>query len=294
LRILFAADDSPGAETARTLVSSLRLPKGSTIRVIRSLGTVPTGESFPEAMRTEFMAAALEAARKDIQAFAEPLRTVGAAVEAEVLYGRAGSVIVEEAERWRPDLIIVGSHGRGAVGSTVLGSVGAEVIDHAPCPVLVARTTAVSKVVVAYDGSADADAAARLVGTGVFNAPVRVVSVAHVVEPLSSGVSLTMRHEVMAARREELERVRLEHESLAERATRALKAAGVDATSEVRVGNAGEEILAAAATWGADLIAMGTRGRTGLARLLLGSVARQVVHGAACSVLVARGAREVQ
>jgi nucleotide-binding universal stress UspA family protein len=164
LRILFAADDSPGAETARALVNSLRLPKGSTIRVVRSLGPVPSGESFPEAMRTEFIAAALESARTDIQAFAEPLRAGGAAVETEAISGRAGSVIVEEAERWHPDLIVVGSHGRGSVGATVLGSVGAEVIDHAPCPVLVARTTTVSKVVAAQDGSKDADAAQRRPG----------------------------------------------------------------------------------------------------------------------------------
>jgi nucleotide-binding universal stress UspA family protein len=171
----------------------------------------------------------------------------------------------------------------------VMGSVGAEVIDHAPCPVLVARTTTVSKVVAAQDGSKDADAACRLVGTGIFNAPVRVVSVAHVVEPLSSGVSPTMRSAVQAARREELAQVRHEQEALAERAAGALRAAGLDATAEVRVGSAGEEILAAATAWGADLIAMGTRGRTGLTRLLLGSVARQVVHRANCSVLVVRG-----
>lgn len=289
MRILFAADDSTGAETARALVSSLRLPKGSTIRVIRSLGPVPTGENLPDAMRSEFIATALSSARTDVRAFAEPLRSGGAAIEAEAIYGRAGSVIVEEAERWHPDFVVVGSHGRGSVSVAVLGSVGAEVIDHAPCPVLVARTTAVSKVIVAHDGSRDADAACRLVGTGIFNAPVRVVSVAHVVELLSSGISPTMRSAVHAARREELEQVRHEHEALAERATGALKAAGVDATAEVRVGSAGEEILAAATAWGADLIAMGTRGRTGLTRLLLGSVARQVLHGAKCSVLVVRG-----
>ncbi|MEK6206620.1 MAG: universal stress protein [Chloroflexota bacterium] len=289
MRILFAADDSSGAEHARTLVASLCIPKGSTIRVIRSAGPIPTGENLPDAMRNEFIATALRSAGEDIQNFAEPLRGAERTVEADALYGRPASAIIEEAERWRPDLIVVGAHGRGAVVSAVLGSVGAEVIDHAPCPVLVARTTAVSSVVVAYDGSSDADAACRLVATGIFNAPVRVVSVAHVVEPLSSGVSPTMRNEVMAARREELARVREEHESLAKKAADSLREAGLDVTSEVRVGSAGEEILAAATPALADLIAMGTRGRTGLKRLLLGSVARKVLYGATCSVLVARG-----
>jgi nucleotide-binding universal stress UspA family protein len=73
-------------------------------------------------------------------------------------------------------------------------------------------------------------------------------------------------------------------ESMASR----LQAAGLTADAELREGGAGAEILAAATAWGAELILVGTRGRTGLARLALGSVARNVVHHARMSVLVAR------
>jgi nucleotide-binding universal stress UspA family protein len=290
MRILLAADDSPGAERARALLASLHLPKDTTIRVIRSLGPLPSGAGLPDAMRDDLIGAALGRVKLEVDAFSQPLRSPGVTVESDALSGRAASAIVEDAERWRPDIIVVGSHGRGQVASAVLGSVAAEVVDHSPCPVLVARTRAVSRVVLAYDGSSDADAARRVVATGIFAAPIRVVSVAHVAGPLVSGVSVGVRDEVIAAHREELARMREEHANLAERAAQGLRDVGLEATPDVRVGIAGDEILAAAGNEG-DLIAIGTRGRTGLERLLLGSVARKVLYGAKCSVLVARASR---
>ena len=67
-----------------------------------------------------------------------------------------------------------------------------------------------------------------------------------------------------------------------------LEAAGVAATVEVRSGSAQQEISKAAIDYGADLIVMGTHGRTGLSHLLLGSVAEQVVRAAPCPVLSIR------
>lgn len=50
-----------------------------------------------------------------------------------------GKAIIEEAERWHADLIVVGSHGRGFWGRTFLGSTSDRVLHHAPCSVLVVR-----------------------------------------------------------------------------------------------------------------------------------------------------------
>ena len=54
----------------------------------------------------------------------------------------------------------------------------------------------------------------------------------------------------------------------------------------MRTGDAAAEIIAAAAEVGADLVVIGSRGRTGLASVVLGSVARNVLHGSTASVLV--------
>jgi nucleotide-binding universal stress UspA family protein len=76
-------------------------------------------------------------------------------------------------------------------------------------------------------------------------------------------------------------------DTLAERAG-ALGADGVKARGLVKVGVPWEEIVAAAADEHADMIVMGTEGRTGLDRLLLGSVAERVVRRAPCPVLTVR------
>jgi nucleotide-binding universal stress UspA family protein len=59
--------------------------------------------------------------------------------ETEILYGNAAEMIVEKAIEWGADLIITGSHGRGFLARTVLGSVSKSVVNHAPCSVLVVR-----------------------------------------------------------------------------------------------------------------------------------------------------------
>jgi nucleotide-binding universal stress UspA family protein len=83
---------------------------------------------------------------------------------------------------------------------------------------------------------------------------------------------------------------RREHDELAREMTALLRSAGHAAEADRREGDAATELLAAAKEWKADLIVMGTHGRTGLARLVLGSVARNVLHHAPCSVLISREA----
>lgn len=67
-----------------------------------------------------------------------------------------------------------------------------------------------------------------------------------------------------------------------------LRAAGFTADALVQLGDARIEILRVAEEWNADLIILGSHGRTGVSRWLLGSVAEHVVRHASCSVEVAR------
>jgi nucleotide-binding universal stress UspA family protein len=66
-------------------------------------------------------------------------RALGMTGEVRVETGEPGPVICETAELVDADLIVVGSHGRGRLGRTVLGSVSTHVLGHAPCPVMVYR-----------------------------------------------------------------------------------------------------------------------------------------------------------
>lgn len=62
---------------------------------------------------------------------------LGLPASARLLYGTAPHQVTEEALRLRPDLIVIGSHGHGAIYSLLAGGVTAQVLRHAPCPVLV-------------------------------------------------------------------------------------------------------------------------------------------------------------
>lgn len=204
--------------------------------------------------------------------------------------GRAATTIVDEAQDFRADVVVVGSRGHGAIASLVLGSVSSEIVDHAPCPVLVVRQSGVSRVLLATDGSPSAAAALALLAQAhvLANLPVHVVSVAEVAGPWHSGIAPTMYRLAMDEHMRDLEDATAKHGLIAEAAATQLRAAGHEATVEVPVGDAAAEVIAAGDRWGADLIVIGSRGQTGLKRFLLGSVARNVSHGTKSSVLVVR------
>jgi nucleotide-binding universal stress UspA family protein len=173
--------------------------------------------------------------------------------------------------------------------------VSAAVIDHAPCPVLVARSAQIDRVVIADDGSIGAAAAVAFFDrSAIFpDAALHIVTVVDRGEPLSSSdfgglSSVEQRHyseDVDQQRREARLQVVMSLEALEPR-THAVE-------SSTPFGDAATEILVAAHDFAADLIVMGSRGQTGLARFFAGSVARRVLQRATCSVLIARGSAAI-
>jgi nucleotide-binding universal stress UspA family protein len=81
---------------------------------------------------------------------------------------------------------------------------------------------------------------------------------------------------------------RRQGEELVSRAAQDLRAAGFQTSTEVRDGDARHAILDVAAEWGPDVIVLGSHGRRGMDRFLLGSVSESVVRHAPCSVEVVR------
>lgn len=290
MNVLLATDTSAQAQRAERLVASIPWPDGTRIEVLYVDHVMASELDLPAAKYASLQAQVRERIDAHLERAKRALEAPGRTVEATLLMGRPATVIVEEAHRIAADVVVVGSHGHGAVASALLGSVSAEVVDQAPCPVLVARKTTLAKLVLATDGSAGARVAEDVVAGWPFLAalPVRVVSVASMLPSFALldpvGPSM-MSAEIYQQLSDEL---RAERERAARESVGRLVARHINATAVLREGYTPNEIVRDAADSGADLIVIGSRGRTGVTRLLLGSVARGVLFQAPCSVLVVR------
>ena len=212
------------------------------------------------------------------------------AVDRCVLHGRPASRIVEAAEDFAAELIVVGSRGHGTIASMILGSVSAEVADHAHCPVLVARSTGLTRVILGVDGSGFARTAESVVEAWpIFkNAAIEATSVAQVALPWTAGLAIGFYEPPGAEMADIKEPIVAEMRGFADQATGRLKGAGLRASSHVVTGSPAAALIQAAEEHQADLIVVGTHGSTGLTRAIVGSVARNVMLHAKCSVLFVR------
>ena len=298
MRVLLGYDGSAGATEAVALAASIAWPTDSFLQVVSVIEPIMMSIAGPwdrgAALAPELDAAITDYAHETMREVVQRLSASGCSVEGLVLRGRAASAIIDAARDFRAELVIVGSRGHGTIASLVLGSVSSEIVDHASCPVLVARATTLSRVVFATDESPSAQAAeAILAGWPIFREPpICVVSVADVVHPWTTGIAPTMYGQVIEAYAADLRGAKEEHERIAVEAATRLKQGGREADAEMRDGDAAGEIIAVAEQRDADLIVLGSRGRTGLTRLLLGSVARNVLSGSAASVLIVRDGTE--
>jgi nucleotide-binding universal stress UspA family protein len=298
MRVLLAYDGSAGATEAVALAEAIPWPSDSVLRVVSVIEPIMMPISGPwdrgATLSPELDAAITAYAHDTMGEVVERLGASGTSVEGLVLRGRAASEIIDVTSDLRADLVIVGSRGHGTIASLLLGSVSSEVVDHAPCPVLVARGTTLSRVVFATDESPSAQTAEAIVARwAIFDGlPIRVVSVADVAHPWTTGIAPTMYGQVLDAYAADLRQAKLEHQRIAADAAARLRDAGRVIDAEMRDGDAAGEIVAVAEQRGADLIVLGSRGRTGLTRLLLGSVARNVLSGSTVSVLIVRDGTE--
>jgi nucleotide-binding universal stress UspA family protein len=139
------------------------------------------------------------------------------------------------------------------------------------------------KILVAVDDSEFSEQALRFAAAHVpaQGAEIRVL---HVLQPIAFSAPPQM----AAAYAPELESQGKEARELVERAAAALRPKGFKVETAVEKGDIRLKIVDCAAEWNADLIVVGSHGRTGIPRVLLGSVAEFVARQAPCSVLIVR------
>ena len=143
MKILVAIDDSKHSEAAINGVANYFKPQTTEVRILHVLTPIllsaPPQMSRGYAPELEQQAAQ---ARVLIEKCAQQLRAAGYKVDTAVESGDVRECIIDSAERWHADLILLGSHGHKGMGRLLLGSVAESVVRHAHCSVLVVRPSA--------------------------------------------------------------------------------------------------------------------------------------------------------
>lgn len=195
--------------------------------------------------------------------------------------GSPAKTILSMAEEQKADLIVMGARGLGPIKERLLGSVSHRILTLAPCSTLIVNgpVTPVQQILLPLEGPSDAEAAVRFLRLKPFHEAVELtlMTVLPWTEPpWPSGAAAE------AAAGEMLEKQTEYIESMAER----LRAIGYQAHGVSLVGTPATMILQQATTLRSNLILMGTRGRQGITRFVLGSVSHAVLHKTPCPVLM--------
>ncbi len=204
------------------------------------------------------------------------------------LDGPPARALLGYARQIHCDTVLLGTHGRRGFERIALGSTAEDVIRGAGVPVIAVprrcpqvRPAALSRLLVAVDGSPAAEAAID-VACDISRRERSALTLCTVAEPAGFDWDDVERDLFLSAAIEERAR------PLLERSVRRATDAGVETGGDLRSGSAVEEILAAANACGAECIVMGTHGRAGIPRFLLGSVAEGVLRSSSIPVCTVR------
>lgn len=301
--IVCATDLGPTGARAVELAARMANATGRPLRLVHVTAPGPDpsepehAPSEAERVLRQRLATRIEAAAAALEKERARAEGLGPHVEVDLLEGRPWERIVEHATRVQASLVVVGPHGkggphvlaRGGFTEHVLGTTADRVVRHAPCPVLVGSREGTPERVqggrwlVAIDFSPHSRAALRVAHELAQPCQAELVPI-HVVPELldgegnESGLVRFVGDNAPAAHRARLDELSaLVREEL-----------GSERAVKVALGPPATTLALAAGELGATMIVMGTRGRTGLAHLLLGSVVERTLRRSPVPVLCAR------
>ncbi len=266
-RLLVCADGSPESQGAVAEALALGRLCGSRVYVLQVLQIIPEFEAvapdlmvrLEEEIRQQMEALKAEAAKMAVSLTPRVRRSVS-----------VFSAILEEAAELRPAMIIMGRYGRTGLARLLMGSVTARVIGYSEVNVLVVPRQAIlafRRILVASDGSPYSLAAWEV-----------ALSMAKKAGSTLFGVSVVQEDEDLNLAEEIVHQMRV-----------AANQQGVSLQGLVPQGQqADDAIVQAALKNEVDLIILGSHGRTGLSRLLMGSVTERVIGHAPQPVLVVK------
>lgn len=283
--VLFPTDGSDGTVVALEHALDIATAHDATLHVLNVANT--TRDSVTR-IRGEVVDVLEQEGERIVEEAAESARERGIETVTEVLQGEPARTIVEYADARDIDTIVMPTRGRRGLERLLLGSTAERVVRSATVPVLTIRPDEdvtvrhpYRNVLVPTDGS-DCAREALSTGVDVAKADEAVLHVLSVVDTASLGVDV--RTDVQTAQFEEeaSETVRSAVEFAEDAGVESVSGAVESGTSVSRV------VLSYLDEHDVDLVVVGTHGRTGLDRYLLGSVTQKLLRTAPVPVLTVR------
>jgi nucleotide-binding universal stress UspA family protein len=301
MRILIAYDGSDCAKLALADLQRAGLPLESEAMVL-SVADVwilpPPGDESQMPAYSKMYGDLLSKERKEAEQALDEARALAAEaagsiqsrfpswdVRAEACADSPAWGVIKKADEWKPDLTVVGSHGRSAFGRAVLGSVSQKVVTHARGSIRVARGRVENddspvRIVIGVDGSPYAEVAVEAARRRAWPSGSEALVVA-VPELLMGALVLS----------DEFEDEQVSADKIVAAAAEKLRGSGLSVSTRVRYGDPKRVLVDEAEEWEADSIFVGARGLRAVERFLLGSVSTTVAARAHCSVEVIRAAQ---
>jgi nucleotide-binding universal stress UspA family protein len=215
-------------------------------------------------------------------------------VSAEEPAGQPFWELVKKADEWRPDLVVVGSHGHSLAGRLILGSISRKIVTDSYHSVRVARGRLSGddfiplRLIIGVNGSPEAEQAVRAVGRRVWpdGTEVRIITVDEGTSPIKLAQFIPSGAAMIHDENEESTRAA---RKMVEWAENELRVIGLNVSVAIENGDAETVLIHQAQEWHADAIFVGGRRfRSAFERFRLGSVATRLVTKAPSSVEVVR------
>jgi nucleotide-binding universal stress UspA family protein len=290
-RILVPLDGSQEAQAAVPYALALAVP-GTELILLTVISAADDDFGIGEApAQADRMSAQAAAARDALEKEAQRLRGLGHTVQTEIAVGDPAQRILDTAAQRGASMIVMSSHGRGAIGRLLHGGIGDRVAREATVPVMIVRVgpaepgpVGITRLVVPLDGSPLAEEAlpvavaiSRRLGTPIFL--VQAINPAELLPP-AIGMAEAMPVEIYDETEQQLEE---DAGSYLERLAKGLRDQGLPVATQVLNGPPATAIMEA--THLGDVVVLCSHERTGVLRWLLGSVAEQLVRGDECPVI---------
>lgn len=298
MKILIAADGSSHSHDAIALLKQLKFPADSEIvllNVLEDFKAFAYGSDVRDHVHEQLHERREDEAARLLDEVAESFGPNGFRLRTAIREGHVADEITRLAEQEAADLVVVGSRGLSGLDRFLLGSTSEKVLKHAPCSVLLSRPGDKSdelldapkdrlRIQLCWDGSPACDEALAILTRLPLGqlADIRIVSVMSLMR--------TFRMDIVQSMSEAWRRDQLATTEAVEKAAERLRAAAwPNVTPLMReADDVSEELLNVARAWHADIIMVGSSGKSAIDRFLLGGVSTRITRHAPCAVWLVR------